>query len=688
MDLTTIDKLENKKSEEVNQINISEKTEIQINKPNQSLNNLDNSNNLAINKQSFDEKLNTIGISEGELNALTNKLIALELQIDQEHKALINSSTYKNMVAKTSKFLKDDNNNDNNEENKNLEDKNKKKKDNSLIKDGSTITTIRCHELLNNTKDAIKLSLLQISPEQINKKNWDDAFSLYTNISVTEQDMKDRLNKITTLENRSENEINNAEGNINNLCSQLLSYSSWGNSTYFKNVIKAIKNFQKLPAKAKTADATDTLYAALNTYIQIRSKRGRKKNYKWPSGAKRVELADKLKEALESNYIISNKMFTADVQASANEIKKLSIDKIQTNINERVNKMAGNTHPDIIEEEKAAKSKYGEIYHLIITKNMLEPSYVRSHIDKFKHYIELIKQCKKDLLEDNQYESSSKIYKLYYDQANLLCGKYNGLEDYVKLCNNKNSTENELYSAQFAIQGWNGDPKYLDSAKAYYNHLEEQIKCQSIILDNFKNIEKDKLKQISSDQDRFQALIKPWKTKDDGTPATDEDMKIYKENIRLFYTMYLGNSDEYLITAKEFIESFLTNYCFQDKDMNKKSWGKNWQMQIKSLMWINIQNILTARGDKDFILEFSQMFPELADKLRDFQTVSAPLSSAFDTFFKYKVGNIFSGNGFNNLETVAQYPDDDITEADVENQYRTAQQAYKQLKKKYGDIFK
>ncbi len=683
MDLTTIEK---EKSEELNQINTVENAKIQIDDLNQSLNNLDDSTILVNNEQSFAAKLNTIGISEGELNNLTNKLIALELQIDQEHKALINSSTYQNMVAKTSKFLQDDNNNDNNEENKNLEEKNKKKKDNSLIKDGSTITTIRCHELLNNTKDAIKLCLSQISPEQINEKNWKEAISLSTNGSIIQLDMADRLNKITTLENRSEDEINNAEGSINDLCSQLLSYSSWGNSTYFKNVIKAIKNFQKLPAKAKTADATDTLYAALNTYIQIRSKSGKKKNYKWPSGAKRVELADKLKDALESNYIISNKMFTADVQASADEIKKLSIDKIQTNINERVNKMAGNTHPDIIKEEATAKSKYGEIYHLIITKNMLEPSYVRSHIKQFKHYIELINKCKEDLNADKQYESSSKIYKLYYDQANLLCGKYKDLEYYVKLCNNKNSTENELYLALSAIQAWNGDPNYIDSAKAYYNHLEEQIKCQSIILDNFKNIEKDKLKQISSDQDRFQALIKPWKTKDDGTPATDKDMEIYKENLRLFSTMYLGNSDEYLITAKEFIESFLTNYCFQDKDMNKKSWGKNWQMQIKSLMWINIQNILTARVDKDFISEFSQMFPELADKLRDFQTVSAPLSSAFDTFFKYKVGNIFSGNGFNNLEIVAQYPDDDITEVNVENQYRTAQQAYKQLKKKYGNI--
>ncbi len=685
MDLTTIEK---EKSEELNQINTVENAKIQIDDLNQSLNNLDDSNILVNNEQSFAAKLNTIGISEGELNNLTNKLIALELQIDQEHKALINSSTYQNMVAKTSKFLQDDNNNDNNEENKNLEDKNKKKKDNSLIKDGSTITTIRCHELLNNTKDAIKLCLSQISPEQINEKNWKEAISLSTNGSIIQLDMADRLNKITTLENRSEDEINNAEGSINDLCSQLLSYSSWGNSTYFKNVIKAIKNFQKLPAKAKTADATDTLYAALNTYIQIRSKSGKKKNYKWPSGAKRVELADKLKDALESNYIISNKMFTADVQASADEIKKLSIGKIQESITNRVNQMAINKHPDIINEERAAKDRYGEIYHLIITKDMLKPSYVRSHIKEFEKYIKLINKCNKDLTEDNQYASSSKIYKLYYDQADLLCGKYKGLKDYVALCKDENSTENDLYSALSKIQGWNGDPKYLDSAKTYYNHLEEQIKCQSIILDNFKNIEKDKLKQISSDQDRFQALIKPWKTKDDGTPATDKDMEIYKENLRLFSTMYLGNSDEYLITAKEFIESFLTNYCFQDKDMNQKSWGKNWQMQIKALMWINIQNILTARVDKDFILEFSQMFPELADKLRDFQTVSAPLSSAFDTFFKYKVGNIFSGNGFNNLEIVAQYPDDDITEVNVENQYRTAQQAYKQLKKKYGNVFK
>ncbi len=681
MDLTTIEK---EKSEELNQINTSEKTEIQINEQNQSLNNFDNSNILEIKQQSFEEKSNTLGITERDLDALKNKLIALEIQIDQEHNTLIHSSTYKNMVAKTSKFLQDDNNNDNNEENKNLEEQNKKKKDNSLIKDGSTITTIRCHELLNNTKNAIKLCLSQISPEQINEKNWKEAISLSTNGSIIQLDMTDRLKKITTLENRSEDEINNAEGTINNLCSQLLSYSSWGNSTYFKNVIKAIKNFQKLPAKAKTADATDTLYAALNTYIQIRSKSGKKKNYKWPSGAKRVELADKLKEALESNYIISNKMFTADVQASADEIKKLSIDKIQTNINERVNKMAGNTHPDIIEEERAAKDRYGEIYHLIITKDMLKPSYVRSHIEEFQKYIRLINKCKEDLDADTQYQSSSKLYQLYFDQAKILYGKYKYLENYVELCNDKNSTADDLTDARSAIQAWDGDPKYIDSAKTYYNYLEEQIKCQSIILDNFKNIEKDPLKQISSDEDRFQALIKPWKTNKDGTPATDEDMKIYKENLRLFSTMYLGNSDEYLIAAKEFIESFLTNYCFQDKDMNKKSWGKNWQMKIKSLIWINIQNILTARKDKDFISEFSQMFPELADKLRDFQTVSAPLSSAFELFFHYKVGDIFCGNSFNNYETIAQYPEEFGEK--VENHYRTAQQAYKQLKKKYGDI--
>ncbi len=671
---------EQKKSNPVerNRINTIDNTHIQINNLNPSQNNLDN-NIYENKKKSFNVKSeDEIVVQDSNIVHLTARLNELEAQITKEQNKLINTNTFKNMEKRANRMLSEG----------------KEKKNKAIIKDSSTMTTIRCQELLNNTKNAIKLSLSQLSAGQLNDIQKKEIDRLLEKGSLINSYVGYKVAMINTYESHSEDEIKNRNIEINNLCTQLLSYSSWGNSTYFKNVVKAIKDFQKLPVEEKTAAATDALYAALNTYIQIRSKGKTKKNYKWPSGAKRVKLAESLQKALKSNYIIGNDMFSTKVQASADEIKKLSIDKIQANINERANKMATALHPEFYRDDKLAKELYGEFCHLIITKDMLARDYVMGHKKKFQHYINLINTCKENLDADKDtYDKRSEAYKIYRNQAQLLFKQYQALEDYVKLCINDKISDDEVAHAFYDIQSWTHMPENMSTAIAYFDYHMEQKKCYGIILDDINKLAKDKTnnltkKEISSDVNRFSALIKPWKINEAGAPASDKDMAIYKENLRLFSSMFFSDETEFLVALKETFERICSEYILQKKDMKINSWGNNWQLKVKSLIWLNIQNIFTIRNEnaKKITSAFTQMFPELADKLSDFADFHSTLLFVSASYFTFNIGELTSTNSFNDaleIEKLEVEQDPDLLKL-----YTKAKGLYKYIEKKYGKIFK
>ncbi len=197
------------------------------------------------NEQTFENNLqDNFVVSQKDIDHLTAQLKELETQITKEHDTLKNSETFKNMITGATRLWRD----------------NGKR----LVKNENTLTTIRCNELLSNTKEAIQRSLSQLSVKNSTSDQFVDAQRVLLEGYNIQPGIKVALDKITIAEN------------INELCGNLLCHSLPGNSTYFKNVIKAIKNFQKLPAGAKTTEAIDTLYAALNTYITIRSKSGKK----------------------------------------------------------------------------------------------------------------------------------------------------------------------------------------------------------------------------------------------------------------------------------------------------------------------------------------------------------------------------------------------------------------------------
>lgn len=610
----------------------------------------------------FEEILKGNVILQRDIESLTAELKELEAQINAEHYTLTSSNTYKQMIVRATRIRKDNGE--------------------ALIKDGSTMATIRCHELLSNTQDAIKRSLTQLSEGQIDESKWKTAQRLLLEGEQIQTDVKTELDRLTNIENKSSEEKTAGSQSVNDLCTQLLSHSSLGNSSYFKRVIKAIKAFQKLPAEEKTAEATDTLYNALDTYIESRSKGGKKTSFKLSAGAKRMDLAKKLRDSLEATYYISSKTFADTIQESGNVIKELSIDKISENITKRVDKIASIPHPEIYESIQRSTSRYEEMTKLIINKEMLKPEYVRSHKADFQKYINLIKITKKYLDEDKS-NISNKFGRHMQQKANNLILNYSGLEEYVELCN-KNADENTLLKARSKISSFKGDPKNLKTAKTYAARHNEKVICQTIIIEAVKNM--GPLNDLTADFDRAQILIEPWKINEKGEPATEEDMKIYKENLRYFSTALIGNKAEYLVAAKELFEKMITKDFFRKKDMDKSTWESSYQLQERSVKWMSAENILKPWSKVNLNDEFSQMFPELADKISDYLNMQTTLAQSANTVFNNLVGNLITGQPFDNEESHYELDEYDIEH--IDEYYTKAQEAYKMIEKKYGDVFK
>ncbi len=647
-----------------NLIDTEEKTQSVIQSMSHKNTNITNVN--TENEQAFENNLqdNSV-ISQEDIDHLTAKLKELETQITKEHDTLKNSETFKNMITGANRLWRD----------------NGKR----LVKNENTLTTIRCNELLSNTKEAIKRSLSQLSVTNSDNKQFVNAQRVLLEGYNIQPGVKVALDKITIAEN------------INELCGNLLCHSLPGNSTYFKNVIKAIKNFQKLPAGAKTTEAIDALYAALNTYITIRSKSGKKTRFKSPVGAKRIKYAKELKAALEAKYYINIDDYTPTLQESGKIIETLSMDKIQENINSRVDQMVSIQHPDIFKDEALAKERYNDICHLIITKKMLEPDFVKSHKENFQNYIAIIKKTKDYLTDDKEtYKTFSNAYTKYRDHAQLLHNNYKYLENYVRLCNDNTATEDALSKARKQIKSWKHNPEYLSTAIAYYDYYMEQSKCYEIIqadIDWIKaNLNVKTTIHPQADVSRFAGIVKPWKINKNGLPASDRDMTIYKENLRLFSSMYFGDDKEFYVAVKEKFEQLFTECALEENDMIDSSWKDNWQIKVKSFLWLNIQNILIAHNNDmdEAAYDFAQMFPELTDKISDYSVVAESVYTASNVFFNDEIGRLEAGVGYNNLDDTTELDEEDEldpgTEQRVKEYLTKAKKDYKKLKIKYGDI--
>ncbi len=250
MDQTSIINRQTKINIETNNlIDTEEKTESVIQSMSHKNTNITNVN--TENEQAFENNLqDNFVVSQKNIDHLTAQLKELETQITKEQDTLKNTETFKNMITGATRLWRD----------------NGKR----LVKNENTLTTIRCNELLSNTKEAIQRSLSQLSVTNSDNTQFVNAQSVLVEGYNIQTGVKVALDKISIAEKPASIQ------NINDLCGNLLCHSLPGNSTYFKNVIKAIKNFQKLPAGAKTREATDALHAALNTYITIRSKSGKK----------------------------------------------------------------------------------------------------------------------------------------------------------------------------------------------------------------------------------------------------------------------------------------------------------------------------------------------------------------------------------------------------------------------------
>lgn len=613
----------------------------------------------------FDEILKSNFILQQDIDTVTEELKELEAKISAEYDTLTASSTYKEMAKRANRI--------------------RKLNSDAIVKDGATMATIRCHELLSNTKSAIKSYLTQLSQGQFNKRQWKDAQRLLKEGSKVETDVKSELARLTFMENKSAEEKASGNQNINDLCAQLLRHSSIGNSSYFKRIIKAIKKFQELPAGEKTAEATDALYDALNTYIDIRSEGGTKTRFKMPAGAERLKLAQQLKASLVSTYYISSKSFADTVQESGTVIKELSIDKVSENITKRVDQIAGISLPEVYDSIQIASSRYEEMANLTIYKYMLKPKYVRSHKADFQKYINLINTTKKYLEEDESNPNETDLFARYIrGEARSRVSNYKNLENYVKLCLDDNVDDEALSDARSNIYSFKGDPKNKSASITFGTRHHEKEKCKAIMFAAIRKM--GPFNEVSADITRFQVLINPWKMNEKGEPATPKDMEIYKENLRYFSTLLLGNKEEYLVAAKEIFERMINKDFFTKKDMDKSTWESNPFLEERSSKWLNTQNILDAWKNIDLSSEFSKMFPELADKISSYSDFATSLNSASSYVFKTLVGNQIDGNSFNKEDSKYELDEEDIKE--INEAYAEAQVNFKKLEKKYGNIFK
>ena len=503
----------------------------------------------------------------------------------------------------------------------------------------------RCRQLLKDTASAIKVTYNSFHSNKLTNSRFLDAkLAVHDATKVVEQ-VSEKVE-----------EDKKQHATIEELCENIIHGVGFTYSKMYKNVVDAAKNYMKLDTTQRLESAEySQLVNAVNTYVESRSKGGTKKKYFWSSGAKRMEWMKNLQGVLKKNdYEVSTeeerlKLYSEEITKEESQIE--DVKTLDLKINTRVEALAKIPHPEWIKENEFKHQKNDcmyEIMKLYITDEKLKPDYVRSHKEEFDHYIKVINDVKSILggynsktIQKIEKETGSNFMKKSFDVFNY----YKELESYVKCCQDNKDEEATVIKEK--IVTWKRKEEYREYADKFLDFELNRDTCFERILKIFP-LEKYE-HAVAEEVLRFRTLVKTWQINDNGEPASDKDMAIYKENLRLFSSLFEGSLAEYIHVVDEKYKNYLAGDLLFDERLMDHDYVIKHCVELHEInqIYLNYQNLMAGRREikleeaKDFAKKhFNSRVEEEIDKIGETATV---VGGYVENIVEHEMGSQYMG---------------------------------------------
>ena len=500
----------------------------------------------------------------------------------------------------------------------------------------------KCRLLLKDTASAIKITSNSIHSNNLTNSRFLDARQALLDATKVVESVSEKIEEGKT-----------QHATIEELCENIIHGVGFTYSKMYKNVVDAAKNYMKLDKTQRLDSAEYSLLVdAVNTYVESRSKGGSKKKYFWSSGAKRMEWMKNLQGALKEQNTLEEsteeerlQKFSKKVLEEDNQIE--NIKTLELKINARVEALAKVPHPEWIVQEKYMHQKNDCMYEIIkiyITDRMLEPDYVRAHKEEFYHYIQVINDVRSIFhgFDDvTRKKWTKETGSSFPGKAMRSLKHYDKLEEYVNSC--LAFKDDEAKEIRKMVDTWKANEKYIKAANRLLEFNLDRDICYERILRIFP-LEKY-AHSLVKEVPRFRSVVTPWKVNEKGEPASDKDMAIYKDNLRLFSTMFEGTIAEYIYVVDKKYKDFLANTSVADENIENVDYVAEHavELEAESKFRINYENLMKARLEVNFAEaeSFAKKYynSTIAEDIKKIECVTAPKGYLIDHMLNYDIGN-------------------------------------------------
>lgn len=357
---------------------------------------------------------------------------------------------------------------------------------------------------------------------------------------------------------------------IDEVMDEILADTHITDSKFYTHVVDAINAYRA----DKTPENFKILQNEVNAYIKKRTKKGTKaeKDF-WEKGRRRIRRMKDLASKL--NFIAGKEGFKVQL----NDYSKIRFrGTVATSMADEMNQ----TVKDKLDEAVASEREFAPLkalYTVAITEDMLEPDYVRGHLDEMKNYVRIISDAQSflntwELDHANEQEGvvktaeeihKDKLLSIYRGTAEAAIKHYKNLIEYIQVFDS-------------------GDQEAIDSAykkldKESYAALDEKGK------EYFKKGRRENLKRELSvarmryivgaygttanlngaDLDRLASMIDGFELDEAGAFASEEDRKNFERELTMFDVIYNGTAEEMV----EQIEDYMARVKYRDWDKSQ-----------------------------------------------------------------------------------------------------------------------
>lgn len=231
---------------------------------------------------------------------------------------------------------------------------------------------------------------------------------------------------------------------------------------------------------------------------------------------------------------------------------------------------------------------------------------------------------------------------------------YKELESYVKCCQDNKDQEAAVIKEKLVT--WK-HKEYNDFANKFLDYELARDTCFERILKIFP-LEKYE-HAVAEEVLRFRTSVKPWQINDNGEPASDKDMAIYKENLRLFSSLFEGSLAEYIYVVDEKYKNFLASDLLMDERILDHDYVIKHCVELTEInqSYLNYQDLMAGRREmtveeaKAFAKKyFNSRVKEGIDKIDNIATV---VGGYVEDIINHEMGSQYKGYeevGANNLE--------------------------------------